>query len=209
LRNLKNRRIITDNKQENFMTYYVMVGKSVYPSVSVVKTHRQHLPRPTWINGQYIDFEVPQPIEYDLDEDEHETIPNVKILDDALPIPYMHNSIMEALLAVGVDNIQYYDAVLRDLKRNIDHTDFKAFNVVGLVSAADMSASTMMGTSNSNAIDADFDRLVLDEEKCAGKLLFRLVENITAIVVSEIVKNEIEQRGIMGVMFYPSGEWSG
>ena len=186
-----------------------MVGRSVYPSVSVDNIYREHLPKRTWIDGQHIDFDVPQPIEYDLDEDEHDTIPNVKILDDALPIPYMHNSIMDALLTVGVDNIQYYNAVIRDLKRNIDHTDFKAFNVVGLVSAADMSASTMMGSSNSNALDADFDRLVLDEEKCAGKLLFRLAENITAIVVSEIVKNEIEKRGIKGVMFYPSGEWAG
>lgn len=191
------------------MAYYVMVGESVYPAASVAKTHREHLPRPTWINGQFIDFEVPQPIVYDLKIDEYDTIPNVKVLGDASPVPYMHNSIMEALLAVGVDNIQYYDAVIRDLKRNIDHTDFKAFNVVGLVSAADMSASTMMGTSNSNSIDADFDRLVLDEEKCAGKLLFRLAENITAIVVSEVVKNEIEKRGIKGVMFYPSGEWAG
>lgn len=191
------------------MAYYVMVGESVYPAASVAKTHREHLPRPTWINGQYIDFEVPQPIVYDLKIDEYDTIPNVKVLGDAQPIPYIHNSLMEALLAAGVDNIQYYDAVIRDLKRNIDHTDFKAFNVVGLVSAADMSASTMMGTSNSTMIDTDFDRLVLDEEKCAGKLLFRLAENITAIVVSEAVKNEVEKRGIKGVMFYPSGEWAG
>ncbi|MEY4591069.1 MAG: hypothetical protein RL497_3145 [Pseudomonadota bacterium] len=191
------------------MAYYVMVGKSVYPAVFVENLYREHLPRPTWINGQFIDFEIPQPIVYDLDIDEHDTIPNVKILDDTLPIPYMHDSIVEALLAVGVDNIQFYDAVIRDLKRNVDHTDFKAFNVVGLVSAADMSASTMMGTSNSTLIDADFDRLVLDEEKCAGKLLFRLAENITAIVVSEVVKNEVQKRGIKGVMFYPSGEWAG
>jgi hypothetical protein len=58
-------------------------------------------------------------------------------------------------------------------------------------------------------IDADFDRLVLNEAKCAGKLLFRLAENITAIIVDERVKVEIEERGIKGIFFYASGQWAG
>ena len=80
---------------------------------------------------------------------------------------------------------------------------------MGTVAAADLGNSTMMGTSESTMIDADFDRLVLDEEKCKGMLLFRLAENITAIVVSEGVKNKVEKRGIKGIFFYASGEWSG
>jgi hypothetical protein len=193
------------------MTYYVMVSKSIHPGAVIQKCYRDHLQNNNWMGGEYNDFDVPQPVVYELKDDryEMEEPPNIRVMSDSLPVPVMHNSLCEALLAAGVDNIQYYDAVIRDLKRGIDHTDYKAFNIVGVVAAADMTASTMMGTSDSTLIDADFDRLVLDEKKCNGMLLFRLAENITAIVVSEVVKNEVEKRGIKGMFFYPSGEWAG
>jgi hypothetical protein len=193
------------------MPYYVIEDKTPFPCASIAKCYRQHLVYDNWMVGKYIDFEVPQPIVYELKNDKYEMEepPNISVITKSIPVPVMHNSLCEALLAAGVDNIQYYDAVIRDLKRGIDHTDYKAFNIVGLVAATDMSASTMMGTSDSTLIDADFDRLVLDEKKCNGMLLFRLEENITAIVVSEAVKNEVEKRGIKGIFFYPSGEWAG
>lgn len=191
------------------MAHFVMVGEGKYPIAAVKKTHREHLQWDDWLDGAYIDFDVPEPIVYDLEEDEYDEIPNVPNLDDSLPIPFMHNSLYEALQAAGVDNLQVYRAVIRDLKRGIEYKDYKAFNIVGVVSAADMGASTMMGTSDSTLIDADFDRLVLDESKCNGLLLFRLAENITAIVVDESVKKEVERRGIEGIFFYASGEWAG
>jgi hypothetical protein len=193
------------------MTYYVMVSKAIYPGRYITKTYRDHLQYDNWMVGKFIDFEVPQPIVYELDDDEYEMEEqtHIRTMTSSIPVPVMHNSLCEALAAAGVDNIQYYNAVIRDLRRGIDHTDYKAFNIVGLVAAADMSASTMMDTSDSTFIDADFDRLVLDEKKCNGMLLFRLAENITAIVVSEVVKNEVEKRGIKGIFFYPSGEWAG
>ena len=90
-----------------------------------------------------------------------------------------------------------------------EHTNYKAFNVVGLVAAADLGASKMMGTTSSTLIDADFASLALDESKAHGLLLFRLAENVSAIVVDERVRQEIEGRKIPGILFYASGEWSG
>jgi hypothetical protein len=188
------------------MSYYVMVGEGVYPIAQIKKTHRDHLENDLWIDGSYIDFEVPEPILYDLDP---ERPGNLKVLFDAEPIPAMHVSLLDALLDCGVDNLQTYDAVLRDLDKGIEYKDYKAFNVVGLVAAADMSQSTMMGTSDSVMVDADFDRLVIDESKCRGQMLFRLAENITAIIVHERIKEEVEKRGIKGLFFYASGEWAG
>ena len=72
-----------------------------------------------------------------------------------------------------------------------------------------MAASKVMGASDSTKIDCDFDRLVIDESKCEGLPIFRLAENITATVVDEVVKQEIEKYGIEGLFFYPSGEWAG
>jgi hypothetical protein len=164
------------------------------------------------MRGQSLSMNVPEPIVYDLEDDtkyEYDQIPNIRTLSKGLPIPFMRDDLYEALVAAGVDNLQVYDAVIRDLQRGIDHKNYKAFNIVGVIAAADMDESTMMGTSDSTLVDADFDRLVIDEAKCHGQLLFRLAENISAIMVHERVKQEVEKQGIEGVFFYASNEWSG
>ena len=188
------------------MPYYVMVGEGVYPVARIKKTHRDHLENDLWIDGNFITFNVPEPILYDLDP---KRPGNPKILYDAATIPVMHISLLDALTAVGVDNLQVYDAIIRDLDKGIEYKNYKAFNIVGKISAADMDKSIMMGTSDSVMIDADFDRLVIDESKCQDQLLFRLAENMTAIIVHERIKNEVEKRGIKGIFFYASGEWAG
>lgn len=191
------------------MAYFIMVGEGVYPIAPIKKCYRKHLEIDIWDDGVKLNIDVPEPIVYDLDEDEYDQVPNVDCLADHLPVPFMHISLYEALLAAGVDNLQVYNAVIRDPIRGIEYKDFKAFNIVGMVSAADMDASTMMETSDSTLIDADFDRLVIDEKKCNGLVLFRLAENISAIVVHERVKQEVERRGIRGIFFYANGEWAG
>jgi hypothetical protein len=194
------------------MAYYVMVGEGIYPIAAIEDCHSDHLEVDSWMRGELLTMTVPEPIVYDLADDtkyEYDQIPNIRTLSKGLPIPFMRNDLYEALLAAGVDNLQVYDAVIRDLQRGVDHKNFKAFNIVGTIAAADMTASTMMGTSVSTMIDADFDRLVIDESKCHGHLLFRLSENITAIIVHESIKKEVEKRNIEGVFFYANNEWSG
>ena len=191
------------------MAHYVMVNEGVHPVAAIKKCHRDHLDIDSWIDGGFLNISVPEPIEYDLKIDEYDEAPNIRTLSKGLPIPFMRNDLYEALVEAGVDNLQVYNAVIHDLKRGVDHKNYKAFNIVGKVSAADMGASTMMGTSDSAMIDADFDRLVLDETKCQDLLMFRLAENISAIIVDETVKVAVEKRGIEGIFFYPSGEWAG
>jgi hypothetical protein len=123
--------------------------------------------------------------------------------------PLMRQDLLDALAAAGVDNLQLFDAVLQDPQAAREHRDFKAVNVVGVASAADMEKSVMLGTSDSTMIDADFDQLVFDEKRPGGLFLFRLAENVSAIVVHEKVKHMIEERNIPGMTFYASGQWSG
>ena len=191
------------------MAHHVMVGEGIYPIAAIEDYHDENIEIDNWMLGSKLTIEVPEPIVYDMEEDEYDEIPNVRTLSKGLPIPFMHNELYDALIVAGVDNLQVYDAVIRDLKRGIDHTEYKSFNIVGLVSAADMDASSMMGTSDSTLMDVDFDRLMIDETKCQDLLLFRLAENITAIIVDEQVKQEVVKRGIKGIFFYASGEWSG
>jgi hypothetical protein len=128
---------------------------------------------------------------------------------DEESVPIMHDSVCTALKTAGVSNIQYFDAILRDPLSGTSRSDFKAFNVVGLVACADMNASQLMGTSSSTMGDADFGSLVIDESRAAGNLIFRLAENISAIVVHKKVKDAIDAAGIPGFVFYGPGEWSG
>jgi hypothetical protein len=189
------------------MAYYVMDGEGVHPVAAIAATrNRQSFKKRRWLDGNELGFEITERVIYDLDPLRPGT---PKELYQSQPIPAMSDRLVDALHAVGVDNLELFDAVLVDPANGKEYSNYKAFNIVGKVRAADMSASTRMGVSEDEIIAVDFDSLVLDESKCRGLLLFRLAENLSAIVVEERVKREVEKRGIPGMFFYQSGEWSG
>jgi len=147
-----------------------------------------------------------EPLEYTLDPDyPGHLIP----LYHEESVPLMRDDLVEALREAGVDNLQLFRAVVVDETTGVKHTNYKAFNVVGIIASADMERSKMMGTNDSEMVDLDFDRLVIDESKPQGTLLFRLGEAVNAIVVHESVKKKIEERGIDGIVFYGPGDWAG
>lgn len=122
----------------------------------------------------------------------------------------MHHSLVEALIAAGVNNLELFPARITNPVTGYVHEDYQAFNVIGLVSAADLEQSTLMHDDEKpGLLDTDFDSLVLDEDRTMGFHLFRLAENCSAICVSEKVKKAVEERRIPGIIFYGPGEWSG
>lgn len=200
------------------MTYYIMDGEGVYPIRTIASG--PDLPGGPWYHGHKLRFEVPTPLHYvldeqDRDEDEDEgdylePVGNLNMLYDCDAFPIMHDCLVAALKAAGVGNLQLFPARILDPDNAVVHKDYQAFNVVGLVAAADVRASTLMDESSEvRHLSTNFDSLVLDEEKAIGFDLFRLAENCSAICVSEKVKREIEARNIPGIVFYGPGEWSG
>lgn len=185
------------------MTYYVMECEGRYPVMPI--SRGPSIPG-NWRDGTVITQAVPQPLIYLLDPD-YPGSP--KPLYKECAIPAMRDDVADALRQSGVDNIQYFQAILRDPKSGREYSDYKSFNVVGIISCADMGSSQLMGTSDSTMIDADFSGLVIDESKTGGALLFRLGESVSAIVVHQRVRDSIEQRAIPGFVFYGPGEWSG
>lgn len=163
------------------------------------------LPSAPWMTGRL----VPEPageLEYALDPD----YPGgLMPMYPAESVPLMRQDVVDALQAAGVDNLQLFPAVVRDPATGKEHRNYKAFNLVGIVSAADMGESVLMGTSDSALIDVDFDRLVLDDERPGGLLMFRLAEAVNAIVVHASVREHIEAAGIAGLDFLGPGEWAG
>lgn len=184
------------------MSYYVMVCEGKHPVTPIRKGPRKG----GWRLGRLLTDPIDQPLSYELDSGYPGTL---KAMYSAEAVPLMHDSVRAVLDAAGVSNVQYFDAVVRDPASGKEHNDYKAFNIVGLVACADMEASERMGTSASAMGDTDFHALVIDESRTGGQLLFRLAENISAIVVHERIRQAIEQAGIPGFVFYGPGEWAG
>jgi hypothetical protein len=184
------------------MAHYVMACEGPYPAMPI----KQGPLRRGWRLGASMSEPIPQPLTYTLDVD-YPGKP--KAMYQAEAVPLMRDDVVEALTKAGVDNIQYFDAVILNPKTGEEHRNYKAFNIVGLVAAAEMQQSRVMEGSTSTIGDVDFDELVIDESKARGHLMFRLAECISAIVVDEPVKAAIEAAGIPGFVFYGPGEWSG
>jgi hypothetical protein len=122
----------------------------------------------------------------------------------------MRDDVAAALAEAGVDNIQYAPAVLVDPRDGRRHEDYRAYNIVGTVSAADAAASEVMIPADALLAKTTYLGLVLDESRIpAGLLIFRLAESLNAVVVHDRVRHAIEARGIPGFVFYGPGTWSG
>ena len=185
------------------MAYYVMVGEGKHPIMPIASGPGIE---GNWRLGCPITEPVPTPIVYTLNP-RFKGQPKPMYYEKSIPV--MRDDVAAALRAAGVDNIQYFDAVLRNPATGAEHRDYKAYNIVGLVACADTVASRRMGTGNSAMGDVDFESLVIDESKTGGALLFRLAENVSAVVVHDSVKDAIDASGIPGFVFYGPSEWSG
>lgn len=185
------------------MAHYVMTCRGVSPIAALDKG--PSLGEPPWCHGGKVDSQD-KPLLYILDA----TRPgNLKAMYEGTEYPIMCNDLIEALRVAGVNNLQLFPAIVRDPATGTEHNNYQAFNVVGVVSAADMDNSVLMGTSESKMIDVDFDSLALDEKKAAPFKMFRLAENVSAIIVAKSVKEEVERRKIPGMRFYNPADWSG
>ncbi|MBK9989735.1 MAG: hypothetical protein IPP19_03085 [Verrucomicrobia bacterium] len=126
---------------------------------------------------------------------------------------FFRKDLLDAVLEAGVDNLDYYPAVLKDFRRpgNIEIHDYFAVNVLGLVYCLDQKKSEMMGlTDEDETVFSDgVAKAYIDPRKTDGLLMFRLGEACNAIVVHERVKRSIEAHKIPRIIFYGPGEWAG
>jgi hypothetical protein len=185
------------------VSYYVMVGEGEHPVMPIASGPDAD---GNWRLGQVITEAITEPLVYTLDPDYGGT-PKPMYYEKAIPV--MRDDVLATLTAAGVDNIQTFEAVLVNPDTGERHANYKAYNIVGLVACADMGASERMATTDSVIGDVDFRSLVIDESKTGGALLFRMAENVSAIVVHAQVRRAIEASGIPGFVFYGPGTWSG
>lgn len=121
----------------------------------------------------------------------------------------MTQRLYRTLTDAGVDNLDAYPTVIRHPGRKFETTEYLACNLVGIVAGVDLAASQVSGGSEDGLIDVDFESVTLDPKRIGGLLMFRLVENTSAVMIHRRVKEYLESKGFSQLMFVDPAEWIG
>jgi hypothetical protein len=115
-------------------------------------------------------------------------------------VPLMSARLKEAIESVGIDNINFFPVTLRNPATERTYEYF-AFNLIGLVAAADLAKSQIASHDGDFMGDSQIHNLVLDESKAHGLLMFRLKEKYSTLLVHHKVRDAILSRQIDTVQF--------
>ncbi len=156
-----------------------------------------------WMLGSRFRTEPQSPIQITLDADHGVMVPmfNSGIL-------LFSDQLLNAFYECGVDNLDVYAAELFNPLTKSRFTNYKAVNIVGLASVADLGKSDFRA-HGTPLIDVDFDSVAIDSAKATNLLVFRLAEAVSAIVVHEKVRQGIDAHGIVGLDWIHPGDWIG
>lgn len=154
-----------------------------------------------WIRGRRFNRTIPTPLQFEIDPNYGRDMPDLFTPN----IPLFHDRLIGALNEVGVDNLDLYDALLLDPRDDRKFTDYKAVNVIGMVTAADMRKSKIDGSSSAEMLAIPFEELVVDEKVAGNLLMFRLGQSASAIVVHQKVYDALQPIGLRMVAFTPVG----
>lgn len=157
-----------------------------------------------WVSGVRFDVAVPVPIRIDFEPFRGYAGPPQELQDVGIPI--MTERLAAALQAASVDNIEFFPAILKNTVTGEEYA-YRAYNIVGLISAADMQKSEWQSYDGVLRSDVSFTDLVLDEARIGGALMFRLAENVGAVLVHEKVRKSILASGIDTLKFVKPEDW--
>lgn len=185
------------------MKYYVLDSNAV-PNNHIIGF--PDIREDNWMRGYRLDDgAIPEPLEFELDPD----TPGVMREFYAYRMPLMREDLVKAMQEAGVDNLQVYDAIIRDPETGETHTNYKAVNIVGLVSALDRAKADVEPDPPFGDIAMLLNSAPLDEKKAGDARLFRLEEKRSMIVIHESIKKFLEARGFTTLTFTDPAEWSG
>ncbi|MBN1186640.1 MAG: hypothetical protein JXR90_15420 [Spirochaetes bacterium] len=152
--------------------------------------------RVPWTMGVMYRREVPQPLICNLNPKRGPKLRDLYLID----IPLFSNRFVKLLEDNGVSNLQCFNGGVREPDGTL-HDNYKAVNIVGLIACADLEKSEYI--SGSEPPIMEFTKLVIDEAKIGEHEFFRVQENSLYILVSESLKNVIEQSDLKGFSLTP------
>lgn len=161
-----------------------------------------------WRRGALITQTVPDPLKFTLkplNPESSDHSPHMPAYFDA-DSPLFRDDLVQAMKDCGIDNLQYFNALIEDPDDGRVYTSYKAVNIIGLVAATDMEKSQATVHSGPPLIDVEFDNLVVDDSKARGLLIFRLAEATMAILVHQRLRDLLKERGFDDLVFHEPGE---
>lgn len=159
----------------------------------------------SWRVGQRFPKAPKEPVEVDLDPSHSDQLLTYYDISAIL----MPRPMLDALKAAGVDNLDAYSAVIRHPGTGFETREYVAVNLIGLVAAADLSRSKIVGGSSDHRLDTGFEGFAVDPARARGLLMFRLAENTSAILVHRSIKEALQRAGFDQLTFRPPEEWVG
>ena len=125
----------------------------------------------SWWKGTRHTKPIPEPLEVELNDTFGTKLPD--IFDGSILL--MSDAMVAALHKAGADNFDAYKAVLVDHNRKKRFSGYKAVQIIGRVSAVDLSASDVFNPLGIKHTAIQFRKLAVDHEKAKtiGLLIFR------------------------------------
>jgi hypothetical protein len=155
-----------------------------------------------WYTGARLQEDVPEPVECELVE------PGEMLSMFTGGGLLMTRELVGALRVAGVDNLELFDAIIRDPETGRTWDNYHAVNIIGVISAADLAKSRPLERAG-ELIDVPFEGVAIDDARASGALMFRLAESVAGIVVHESVKPHIEAAGVNDMTFLQPSRWLG
>ncbi|MEN6320466.1 MAG: hypothetical protein ABFD82_17145 [Syntrophaceae bacterium] len=114
-------------------------------------------------------------------------------------IPLFSTYLLQEFLNGGVDNIDAYPVILKDLETAETWDHFYAVNIIGVIGCADMVSSNYNDFVGNERFSVNFDKLVISPAKCHGQLCFRLYENLAKIIIHRKIVTQISLSNFEGL----------
>ena len=160
-------------------------------------------PLDNWMGGDEIALRDETPLRFAICDDDAGTMRPFYNLG----IPLMDREMLEILRANGARNLQDYPAVIHDFSVGEDITNYRAVNIVGLVSMADLEGSELDDLGFGEA--RFFHHLAVREADTRRLLIFRLKESVNAVFIHGRLKIALEEAGFGRLDFVHPMRWSG
>jgi hypothetical protein len=181
--------------------YLLFSARDLYPTVSL----RTRIANLSWVDGTRFAGTMPA-LRFTIDGDG--PFEWCDYLRPAANIPLFSPLLRTALEQGGVDNIDYYDAVVSHSPSGTARSYFAA-NVLGQFAAMDREKSQYVPFNGHDTLVSEIEKLVLRDSLPDAPHFFRLSEFDPLIVVDERVKQFVDRSGAHGVVLLEPDEWDG
>ena len=175
--------------------YYILRGNdNNIPAYRLDSPSPKGYARVPWFDGKPRRRPPQAALQFDLDPQSGVLMPDFFNVD----MPLFSPRLFTALTDAGVSNMESYPVVLRDPSTGQTWKDYRAINILGVLSIAETEDLTVEGAGSGRFL-MDPGTLAVDYDRCHGLSCFRPCENLSIILVHENVASRIRLSDFLGL----------